>query len=283
MATPATVRVYPLDFPETIGTNGQVIQTDGSGASAWTTPTIITDYPLGYINEMGITHVSANQKRIEIGQARSQDNVKNIDVTVPLTLTLSNSGVNGLDTGVEAVSTWYYIYTIVDDSDVLPVAGIFSISSTSPTLPVGYDRFRFIGAAKNSSVSDFLVDYMINTDGVDRVVQFDEAPFTTAVYIGVGITSWSSLDVSHFMPVHATQVVVYSTAEGSGTVSNFTEYRATGLTLTSTPHRVYYGDRQSNGIFRMGIESSRFIEHQSNVVLSIMLVSILGYSVYVGV
>lgn len=69
---------------------------------------------------------------------------------------ISASGANGLDTGVEASSTWYYLYVIGDSTDVNPVAGLLSLSPTAPTLPGGYDVFRRVGAAYNDGSSNLV-------------------------------------------------------------------------------------------------------------------------------
>lgn len=45
------------------------------------------------------------------------------------------SGVNGLDTGSRAVGNVYYLYIIYNGATV---AGLFSLSATSPTMPSGY-------------------------------------------------------------------------------------------------------------------------------------------------
>ena len=291
MTVPTTVKVIPFELPEIIGTSDQVLQTNGSGACVWTTPVVIDDYPLGYITGMIITHVfhlpqsNQSQKQIEIGHARSQDNLKNIDVTTPIVLMLENSGVNGLDTGVEAADTWYYIYVIVDDSDVLPVAGIFSVNSTSPTLPAGYDRFRFIGAARNNEISSLYIDDMISTDSVNRRVVMGEPPgFATNLYLGPGLLTWTSIDASEFYPIHADQIILSVVGRGDGVTSNFTEFRASGSTLTTTATRAYHGNLFTTSHFMsMELPAGQSIEHQSNVAIGQLFISQLGYNLYVGV
>lgn len=56
---------------------------------------------------------------------------------------LAASGANGLDTGVSAASTLYYIWVIWDGTTT---AGLFSLSSTSPTMPAGYTHKALVGA-----------------------------------------------------------------------------------------------------------------------------------------
>lgn len=76
--------------------------------------------------------------------------IENINLTVDITA----SGANGLDTGSEAASTWYN-YFVIFNPDTTTTAGIFSISPTAPTLPAGFTFFGLVGAARNEADSDF--------------------------------------------------------------------------------------------------------------------------------
>ncbi len=72
---------------------------------------------------------------------------------VSLTVSITSSGVNGLDTGAEASSTWYYLWVIYNGTTV---AGLLSASATSPTMPTGYTYKALVGAVYNNSGSDFV-------------------------------------------------------------------------------------------------------------------------------
>jgi len=72
--------------------------------------------------------------------------------SVNLTVDITASGANGLDTGSEATSTWYYLWVIYNGTTV---AGLLSTSSTGPTMPSGYTYKGLVGAIYNDSGSDF--------------------------------------------------------------------------------------------------------------------------------
>jgi len=76
--------------------------------------------------------------------------VESVDVTVDITV----SGINGLDTGSEAVDTWYNLWVIFDGTNI---DGLLSISSTISglTLPSGYFLAGLVGAVFNNPSSDF--------------------------------------------------------------------------------------------------------------------------------
>src|SRR3990167_8919241 len=103
-------------------------------------------------------------------------------VDVTYTADLAVAGVNGLDTGAEAGSTWYYVYIIVgeiapevnDTANALQppmrrtgasVASLLSASATAPTLPPGFNRFRRVGAVRNNQTDNTATGGTITTDG----------------------------------------------------------------------------------------------------------------------
>ena len=70
----------------------------------------------------------------------------NISVVIDLSSSAGSSG-NDLDTGSYAASTWYNVYLI---SNGTTVAGLASLSSTSPTLPTGYTYYMRVGAMSSN-------------------------------------------------------------------------------------------------------------------------------------
>lgn len=73
--------------------------------------------------------------------------------SVNLTVDITASGVNGLDTGSETSSAWYYLWVIYNGSTV---AGLLSLSKTAPTLPSGYTFKGLVGVVRNDGSSNFL-------------------------------------------------------------------------------------------------------------------------------
>jgi hypothetical protein len=69
----------------------------------------------------------------------------------------------GLDTGVEAISSWYYLYMVpqtgADDS--LHVRGSLS---APPTGPAGYTNWRYIGAVRNDNSGNFIKFFQVGSE-----------------------------------------------------------------------------------------------------------------------
>jgi hypothetical protein len=110
------------------------------------------------------------------------------------TLNIANSGANGLDTGSEANSTWYYIWVIGKADGTLDA--LLSTSGSSPTLPTDYIYKGVLGCVYNNSSSNLL--------------RFSQAGdlFTienTSVLSLATSTSYADVDLSAVLPPIATE------------------------------------------------------------------------------
>lgn len=75
---------------------------------------------------------------------------------VSVTADIAVSGANGLDTGAEANSTWYYLHVIYNPA-TSTIASLLSLSKTAPTLPSGYTYSSgFLGAVFNDGSGNLL-------------------------------------------------------------------------------------------------------------------------------
>ena len=134
-------------FIESIG--GTFLQT------APTTPTAQAANPTGYARGCGTSYVSASQVSVAAGRVRAISDDFDILVPAVLTADITVAGANGLDAGVEAPSTWYAVYVLLDTTGVNPVASLLSASFAAPVLPAGYDKYRRMGCVRNDAGSDF--------------------------------------------------------------------------------------------------------------------------------
>ena len=133
-------------------------------------------------------------------------NLAYIASSVDLTATITTSGVNGLDTGSEASSTWYHIWVIYNGTTV---ASLLSASSTAPTMPSGYTYKKYVGAVYNGSDNNF-DDFMQNGNSVDVPV----------VQVASGITTTTTIDLSAFVPPTARRIWAKGRQAGSSTTGN---------------------------------------------------------------
>lgn len=145
-----------------------------------------------YYKDLYVTCSSSTQVVINTGSSVAMDDGTEI-VTVGsnITVDITSSGANGLDTGSEASDTWYYIWLISNGSTV---SGLLSASSTNPTLPAGYSKKRLIGAVRNNSSSNFKQFTQFNK----RVQYLD----SETIYAAHSI-SWVAIDCTSFVPANS--------------------------------------------------------------------------------
>lgn len=149
---------------------------------------------------------------------------------VNVTGSIAVSGVNGLDTGTEASSTWYYVYVIYNNT---AAALLFSTSPTAPTLPGGYSFYALVGAIYNEASSNFRT-----THSVGRKVYQTEVE----MYNGAGVTSTTLTSIANAVPPAANMVRgrTYSTSANarghiissdSAEIISFTSNATNGLNV----------------------------------------------------
>lgn len=126
--------------------------------------------------------------------------------TVAVTGDITASGENGLDTGAEASSTWYYLWVIYDGSTV---AALLSASSTAPTLPSGYTYMALVGAVRNNGSSNFIAFYQEGSHVEYNAVQ-------TILNGTVTTSAWTAQSVTSFFPSTAKRVVCVLTSKSIG-------------------------------------------------------------------
>ncbi len=136
------------------GTSGQILTTSG-GAAAWAVPNY-------FVRDQARDLVVANNattpnSKVDVTVSeiilKDTSGYPYLASTVSLTLDITASGANGLDTGAEANSTWYHIWVI---SNGTTVVGLFSTSATAPTMPSGYTYKAYAGAIYNSAGGDLI-------------------------------------------------------------------------------------------------------------------------------
>lgn len=95
-----------------------------------------------------IVNITANAVLLQnTGGGSIQVSNPNVDIDITV------SGLNGLDTGAAVIDTWYYIWLI---SDGTTPGGLFSLSSTAPTMPTGYTFKALLGAIYVNSTTDLI-------------------------------------------------------------------------------------------------------------------------------
>lgn len=153
---------------------------------------------------------------------------------------LAASGANGLDTGASVASTWYYLWVIWNGTTV---AGLLSLSSTSPTMPAGYTHKARVGSTRSDGTGN---KYPLRFVQYGRRVRWGIAagsnqtayPLMSSGVVGsLSPITWSTIATGAFCPPTAASISV--TAQNPNVASSVVILGAnnvpTGTWNTTTP------------------------------------------------
>lgn len=208
----------------------------------------IVNDPMLYINNMQVSRASATTLSIAAGMCRDKNNIidmnlgnyldmgdQSLSENSATTLNAAVVGANGIDVGALANSTWYYVHVIGDSSAKKPVATLLSTSRTAPTLPQGYDSFRWIDVQRTDGSAQFLLSYNYGNgsyrrkqwDAAIAVLTNGTATSLTAVSLDAAVPPIDSLPVNlrvEFTPNVAADYVAFAPFGSSAATANLVAF-----------------------------------------------------------
>jgi hypothetical protein len=166
----------------------------------------------------------------------------------------TNAG--GLDTGTVAADTFYYLFAIYNPTTQTSDA-LFSISSTSPTLPSGYTKKKFLKKVRTDTSGNLIAGYITDIDTLlsssgytilenNLILQWRQIAGAIGDFSGV----------THNFPITFPNQVLAINVHEYGGSSNASLIRVnTWTTSTFTVYRDYYNTTVSGfkGIFMFSI------------------------------
>lgn len=136
------------------------------------------------------------------------------------TITMTSAGAGGLDTGAVAASTWYNAFAITKDDGTKAL--IASLSSTTPTLPVGYTKWARIGAFRTDGTAN---KYPLSLSQSNRTARYKLATgsnvttfpqMTSNAQGSLSTPTWVAVGVANFVPPTAIEIAVVAAATNNG-------------------------------------------------------------------
>jgi hypothetical protein len=132
-----------------------------------------------------------------------------------VSLSSATSGAGGLDTGSIANSTWYYVWLIYNGSTA---SAVYSLSSTSPTLPSGYTFSMRAGAVRTNSSAQFYTSLQ-NGNRAQWVVGGSTVSAQRVAATGSGGGSgFVSISIADYLPPTAVRVFGSISCQGGQSV-----------------------------------------------------------------
>lgn len=197
--------------------------------------TPVVNAPNLYINNLQLAWASNTTLTVAAGQARNSTNVNDIILSAAVTINAANSGViNGIDQSALAASTMYAVYAVGDSTQNNAAGAVVSTSFSAPSLPVGYDMYRRIGAVLTDGSSHFLLFWQYG-DANLRDMYYDVG---ISELSGGSSTSYAEVDLATSVPPIDCQVRLLVTFTPDG--------------ATEVAHFLPYGSSATNGIVQFG-------------------------------
>jgi hypothetical protein len=190
----------------------------------------IVNLPFMYVNNLIVSNnaVTPNTKiDVSSGQCRDSTNVFDMTLSSGVTISSASTGVNGLDSGSQAASTWYAVYVIGDALNGNPTAAMISTSATAPVMPYGYNIFRLIGWMYSDSSTHFSLATIVGSSSSRKNY------WTTAVSVLSGGTSASLalVDLTTAIPALDNVTATISTSFTPATAGDYVSLVASNSTV----------------------------------------------------
>ncbi len=185
---------------------------------------------------------------VGVGSALATDGQNYITLGDAVTIDAGVNGVNGLDTGDQAASTWYNIFVVGSSNNNKQTCMMISTSATDPVLPEGFDIFKKVGMIYSDASTHFLLGFWV---GDSNFRQFFHAASVKVLNDGTSATLAAiSLDTAvppvqntpvyiqdEFTPATANDYVSYFPGDSTETVGPRT-YGSVAAKMNGGQHRV---------------------------------------------
>lgn len=182
--------------------------------------------------------------------------------TGTLTCDLGTTGANGLDTGVQAVSTWYHFYFIWNGTTLASLAST-TAPPTGPSLPGGYTHWAYAGAIRSNASTQLAKTRM-------RGAWMTYETYQTLVTGGTATTE-TAVSTATVVPPNAEMVTFWGYLTGTGIsvaahdsmtmryVSGsdfFSIFNTTNTTLTTANNLIFLMPNLSQNYYYLNAKAS---------------------------
>jgi hypothetical protein len=263
------------------------LRNTANSGSLWTVKASISEAifnPLTKDAIQGTTPVWASGTTLTMGTLNCMDSLRTTLITcASATLNFGTNGLNGLDAGSIASNTWYYIYAILNPT-TLATGYLASTSSTSPTLPSGFTKFRLLPlAVKTKTGSAVLMRFNVTNWTSAPIVRWLDV-WNTLWFVGSPIDAQSTMDntyvvstglsasfidfsLASFVPFFSRRVDVHIGLDSSDSANRFLRIRTKGVDSNTQGHPFWRAGSLTFGHYTATIntDASQVCQYRSDV------------------
>lgn len=184
-----------------------------------------------------LSYLSATQLVIGPGRARDSTGVQDIIDATGFTVSLAASGPNGLDTGSIAANTIYFVYVCEGSSGR---CGLLSLSSTTPSLPAGYNQYRRRVGAIKTNASSQLVIFLSFAAGSLRYYIWANSITARTVLSGGSATTPTNVSFAAWQPSTASWIALLVRNNSSARIGQLWDPTQTQIVININPESSEY-------------------------------------------
>lgn len=163
-----------------------------------------------------------------------------------VTIDLTTTGANGMDTGARPASAFVYCYLISNGSTTAGLATATSPTTGGPTMPGGYTYALYVGALLLNGSSNLYRLILRGKDASFKITTATNTPQMGLIASGINASVWS-LTAPTYVNVALSGVLVPLTASIARVVLNGSYNGLTPGGIAVAPNTSYGGVRSSNG------------------------------------
>lgn len=147
----------------------------------------------GYLYGLEMLWVNANTIQMQTGRCVDATGAAVMEITSTQNVTLNTAvGINSIDAGTKANSTWYAVWMCKGASGT---GFVYSTSFSAPTLPSGYTTYKRLVGAVQTDGSGNILKFYCRGKGPDKEVQWDVYRIIVNAVDGTSGT-WNSTSTS---------------------------------------------------------------------------------------
>jgi hypothetical protein len=234
----------------------------------------ITEGAISYVTNLELARASTTTLTVGAGRARDSNNVTDLILEDDVTINAAVTGLNGLDTGSLANSTWYAVHLIGDSTLKETTGAMLSTSATAPALPFGYDSFRRIGWARTNGSAQLLLFYQSG-------VSTERTYFWDAVIdsgVSAGSTSFAAVSLAAAAPPSSLTVMLMAGIVPNS-AGNALSFRRTGSANASGFINIVgpVASVQSSGQYLVPCNTSQQIDWKTGSASDTALITVCGF------
>jgi len=231
---------------------------------------------VAYVTNLNLAWASTSTLTVASGACSNSDNTNDILISDAITINAATNGLNGLDTGALANTTWYYVYAIGSSTNSQPSGCILSTSSSAPTLPFEYDIYRRIGEVRTNGSAQFLLFYQIGNNG-ERIYYWDAI---VSSGVSVGSATFAAASLSSAVPVTSRLAIIQARIVPNA-AGNALSFRRTGSSENSSNINIAgpVASQPVSGQFQLPCNASQSIDYKTTSASDTPTISVAGFCV----